>query len=391
MDNELEINISQWTTAFMDLFVQSNSLFVALYAADGRLLFANPAMRSLFKGDPCRSLLNPTFAELWRAGAESSPVYRGFLTVGDDASINRSIPVRVYRQRDRLLILGDFDANQLNEQNEAMFRLNQEISTLQRQLIQEKRNLETALDQLNEANARLRELNATKDRFFSIIAHDLRSPFNAIVGLSNLMVEQIRQKDYDSIDQYAEIIEESSQQAMALLLNLLEWSRVQTGKIGFSPVMVELGREIDGAIAPAREAARQKEITIEREIPENAVAFADRPMLATVLRNLISNAIKFTWRGGRIVIAAHAQKDGWEIAVSDNGVGMSGETIAKLFRIDQSHTTPGTDNESGTGLGLILCREFITRHGGDIRVESEIDHGSRFIFSLPDPPRTAGA
>jgi len=388
MSDELEaMDLSQWTAELKDLLVQSNSLFVALYAADGRLFFANAAMKSLFKGDPCRSLLNPTFDELWRAGEDSAPVYRGFLTVGDDASINRSIPVRIYRRQDRLLILGCFDADQVNEQNEAMFRLNHEISNLQRQLIQEKRNLETALGQLHEANTRLLELNATKDRFFSIIAHDFRSPFNAIVGLSSLLIEQIRQKDYDSLDQYAEIIEESSQQAMALLLNLLEWSRVQTGKISFSPVELDLAKEIEDAIGQAREAARQKEITVERELPANAVAFADRQMLATVLRNLISNAIKFTPRGGRIAIAAHAETDGWQISVSDNGVGMSEDTMAKLFRIDQNHSTPGTDNENGTGLGLILCREFITRHGGDIRFESEIAHGSRFTFTLPDPPR----
>ena len=260
---------------------------------------------------------------------------------------------------------------------------------LQRQLIQEKRNLETTLGELNEANERLQELNAAKDRFFSIIAHDLRSPFNAIVGLSSLLVEQIRQKDYDSLDQYAEIIEESSQRAMTLLLNLLEWSRVQTGKISFSPVKLDLAKEIDDAIGLAREAARQKEITLERELPESAIAFADRPMLATVLRNLISNAIKFTRRGGRIVIGAQAEADGWRISVSDNGVGMSEDTVEKLFRIDQNHSTPGTDNENGTGLGLILCREFINRHGGDIQVESKIDHGSRFSFTLPDPPRTS--
>lgn len=390
MTNELEaMDLSQWTVELKDLIVQSSSLFLALYAADGRLLFANPAMRALFKGDPCRSLLNPTFGELWRTGGTTSLVYQGFLTVGDDFSINQSIPVRVYRQQDQMLILGDFDADQSTKQNEAMFRLNHEIGNLQRQLIQEKRNLETTLGELNEANERLQELNAAKDRFFSIIAHDLRSPFNAIVGLSSLLVEQIRQKDYDSLDQYAEIIEESSQRAMTLLLNLLEWSRVQTGKISFSPVKLDLAKEIDDAIGLAREAARQKEITLERELPESAIAFADRPMLATVLRNLISNAIKFTRRGGRIVIGAQAEADGWRISVSDNGVGMSEDTVEKLFRIDQNHSTPGTDNENGTGLGLILCREFINRHGGDIQVESKIDHGSRFSFTLPDPPRTS--
>ncbi len=388
MSDELkEIDLSEWTRELKSLIAESNSLFLALFAADRTLLYANSAMMSLFKGDPCRSLLNPTFDELWKAEETSASVYRGFLTVGDDSSINTSIRVRVYRQKDRLLILGDIDAKPLVEQNEALFRLNREISDLQHQLIQEKNNLEIALGQLNEANERLKELNATKDRFFSIIAHDLRNPFNAIVGLSSLLVEQVRQKDYDSLDQYAAIIEESSQRAMALLVNLLEWSRVQTGKMKFSPVRLDLVKEVDEAVELALEAARLKEIVIERELPEHAFLTADHAMIGTVLRNLISNAIKFSRHGGRIVIAATPESDGWQVSVSDNGVGMTREVMDKLFRIDQNHSTAGTDNESGTGLGLILCREFITRHGGSIRVESEPDLGSKFTFMLPDSPR----
>lgn len=388
MSDELkEIDLSEWTQELKNLIAGSNSLFLALFAADRTLLYANPAMMALFKGDPCRSLLNPTFDELWKAEGASSSIYRGFLTVGDDSSVNPSIRARIYRQNDRLLIFGDIDAKPLVEQNEALFRLNHEISDLQHQLIQEKNNLEAALGQLNEANERLKELNATKDRFFSIIAHDLRSPFNAIVGLSSLLVEQVRQKDYDSLDQYAAIIEESSQQAMALLLNLLEWSRVQTGKMNFSPVRLDLVKEVDDAVSLAQETARLKTIVIERELPEHAFFFADRAMLGTVLRNLISNAIKFTRHGGRIVVAAKLETDGWQVSVSDNGVGMSNEVMEKLFRIDQNHSTAGTDNENGTGLGLILCHEFIARHGGNIRVESEVDRGSKFTFTLPISPK----
>lgn len=382
-----KIDLSEWTEELNVFIAESKSLFAALFAADQTLIFANAAMRSLFKGDPARSLLNPTFDDLWSAKSASSTVYRGFLTVGDYSSVNTSVPVRVYRKNDRLLILGDFNADQLAEQNDAMFHFNREINNLQRQLIKEKYHLETTLTQLHEANAKLKDLNATKDRFFSIIAHDLRSPFNAIIGLSSLLMEQVREKDYEAIDQYAGIIESSSQRAMALLVNLLEWARVQTGRMEFSPTGLDLVHEIDDAVNLAQDAARQKAIVIARELPAHADAFADRAMLGAILRNLISNAIKFTRHNGRIVIAAEPGPDGWQISIADNGVGMSEEALAKLFRIDQHHSTPGTDNESGTGLGLILCQEFIARHGGKIRAESTVGGGSKFIFTLPDPKK----
>jgi signal transduction histidine kinase len=387
-DHSDKISFSAWTEELKNLILESKSLFVALFAADRTLIFANAAMRSLFKGDPARSLLNPAFDDLWSAQSASSTVYRGFLTVGDYSSVNTSIPVRVYRKQDRLLIIGDLDAGQLAEQNEAMFDFNREINNLQRQLIKEKHSLELALNQLNEANTKLKELNATKDRFFSIIAHDLRNPFNAIIGLASLLIEQVREKDYEAIDQYAGIIESSAQRAMALLVNLLDWARVQTGKMEFAPTALDLAREIDDAVNLAQDAARQKAIAIERKLPAHAAAFADRAMLGVVLRNLISNAIKFTRHNGRIVIAAEPAPDGWQLSVADNGVGMSEEALDKLFRIDQNHSTAGTDNESGTGLGLILCQEFIARHGGNIRAESEAGCGSKFIFTLPDPKKS---
>ena len=236
---------------------------------------------------------------------------------------------------------------------------------------------------LKEREARLRELNATKDKFFSIIAHDLKSPFNAIVGFSSMMTEQLRKKEYEGLEEYAEIIQNSSHRAMELLRNLLEWSRSQTGTMSFHPEYVDLVTLINETNDLLRDSAKQKSISISKNLPSNLIVMADRPMVNSVLRNLVSNAIKFTHSGGKILITGEQSPDELLICVKDSGIGVSKNDQRKLFRIDESFTKAGTHNEKGTGLGLILCKEFIDKHGGKIWVESEIGCGSTFCFTLP--------
>ena len=236
---------------------------------------------------------------------------------------------------------------------------------------------------LINSEIQLRELNATKDKFFSIIAHDLKSPFNSIIGFSNLLIEQIHKKDYDGIAEYATIIRNSSQGAMDLLQNLLEWSRSQTGRMEFNPEYVEIVTLIDESIHLLVNSAQQKSIALSKELPRKAIAFADKAMISTILRNLISNAIKFTNPEGAIIISAEQKQNELLISVTDNGVGIKKEVIEKLFRIEEGFSTIGTKNEKGTGLGLILCKEFIEKHGGKIWVESKAGKGSRFCFTIP--------
>lgn len=236
---------------------------------------------------------------------------------------------------------------------------------------------------LKESEARLRELNATKDKFFSIIAHDLKSPFNSIIGLSNILVQQIQEKDYAAIEEYAGMIENSSQHAMDLLMNLLEWSRSQSGKMIFNPENINIVDLISQSTELFNALAQQKSISVLSEMPVNLHVCADKAMINTILRNLISNAIKFTNPGGEIVISTEQMPDELVVSVSDNGVGIDKESISKLFRIDKSSSTLGTANEKGTGLGLLLCKEFAERHGGRIWVESESGKGSKFSFSIP--------
>jgi signal transduction histidine kinase len=236
---------------------------------------------------------------------------------------------------------------------------------------------------INQQNTELALANAQKDKFFSIIAHDLKSPFNSIMGFSELLVEQITEKDYDGIEKYAGIILQSSQRAVDLLMNLMAWSLSQTGRMEFNPEFVEMVELITETELLFDEIARQKSITIKKNLPRHAPAFADKEMINTVLRNLLSNAIKFTKPGGEIVISLTEKSNEITVSVKDSGVGISADRINKLFRIDESYSTPGTNNEKGTGLGVILCKEFIEKHGGKIWVESGEETGSTFSFSLP--------
>ena len=244
-------------------------------------------------------------------------------------------------------------------------------------------NRKIAEKELEESKVRLSEANVTKDRFFSIIGHDLRSPCSSIIGISELLVEQINEKDYDGIENYAKIIHDSSKRAMNLLTNLLDWSRAQTGKIEFNPEHFELVTTINEVVALYIDSAQQKSINISKKLSYNIPVVADEAMIKTILRNLISNAVKFTNPGGEIKIGAEQNEKELIVSVTDNGVGINKENIDKLFRIDYTYSTLGTNNEKGTGLGLLLCKEFIEMHGGKIWAESNEGKGCTFNFSIP--------
>ncbi|MBN2634645.1 MAG: PAS domain S-box protein [Prolixibacteraceae bacterium] len=241
-----------------------------------------------------------------------------------------------------------------------------------------------AEEALKKSEAQLAELNATKDMFFSIIAHDLKSPFNSILGLSELLIERIGNKNYSEIETFASLIKTSSQRTLDLLTNLLEWSMAQTGRIQFNPDFVDLSKLVVTVLDLLDHSAKQKSVSIKNEVPGNFMVWADKNMLKTILRNLISNGIKFTNTGGEIIIGAQKNNDKKLVSVTDNGIGMKPETVKKLFRIDHSHSTRGTEDESGTGLGLLLCQEFIEFHNGTITAESTPGKGTTFFLTLPE-------
>lgn len=229
----------------------------------------------------------------------------------------------------------------------------------------------------------LKELNASKDRFFSIIAHDLKNPFNTIIGFSEMLKEAVISNNQATIYKYATMINDSSVQTFRLLENLLEWANSQRGKISFKPETVNLNELVTEEVAIITEMAKIKNIEIRNNLPEKLTVNADKNMVRTILRNLITNGVKFTHKNGLVEIMSLEYKNHIEISVKDNGIGLTGDTMAKLFRIDANLSSRGTANERGTGLGLFLCKEFVEKHGGKIWVESEDGKGSTFKFILP--------
>lgn len=245
--------------------------------------------------------------------------------------------------------------------------------------ITERKHIESHLQKYSED---LKASNAAKDKFFSIITHDLKSPFNAIVGFSDILIEQIKSKDYIESSKYADIIHKSSKRAMDLLMNLMDWSRSQTGKIEFNPEYFEIAELINETILLLTPIAERKSILITKKLPQKKIIYADKNMMSTVLRNLISNAVKYTYPDGTITISAQEDQNMLTISVTDTGIGIPSHSIEKIFHIDNDYSTVGTQKEKGTGLGLILCKEFIEKHGGEIWVESVEGEGSTFSFTI---------
>jgi len=231
-----------------------------------------------------------------------------------------------------------------------------------------------------ESEEQLKELNATKDKLFSIIAHDLRSPFNNIIGLSDLLLENII--SFEESEKYIKILNSSAKNTLVLLDNLLNWAKSQTGHLRFKPENILFSEIILKNISLNRLLAETKNISINYFSSDDVEVYADENMLKTVLRNLISNAIKFTNVGGNIKIYAFLKQDHVEITISDNGIGMNEKKRKSLFDISSKNTL-GRANENGSGLGLVLCKEFVMKNKGEIWVESEEGKGSSFKFTLP--------
>jgi PAS domain S-box-containing protein len=236
---------------------------------------------------------------------------------------------------------------------------------------------------LKENEIKLRQLNADKDRFISILGHDLKNPFNNILGFSEILTDEIESLNKDEINDIAKNINKSAQITNKLLENILMWARIQQGKIPFKPQNLSFRDICRDTLDVLNPNANVKGITINYSATDKINVFADIDMLKTVLRNLVSNAIKFTNNGGAIKISAKQTHSEITISVSDNGIGIESDDLTKLFDISQVLTTTGTAKETGTGLGLLLCKEFVEKHGGKIWVESEEGKGSDFKFTLP--------
>ncbi len=249
-------------------------------------------------------------------------------------------------------------------------------------LIKYNNELTEVNNQLKASEEKLKKLNDEKDKFFSIIAHDLKSPFNALLNLSEFLVEDLAELSIEEIKSFSIEINKSAHSVYNLLLNLLQWAQIKTERMEISSEKTSLSSLLKNTIVLLDNVAAKKSIQLIDEVDSSHFFNGDKTMIGSVLQNLISNSIKFSKRNGKIIISSKIDKDKIVVSVTDNGVGISNENVKKLFKLNEHLSTCGTANESGTGLGLILCKELVEKNGGKIWVESEERIGSTFSFTL---------
>lgn len=263
------------------------------------------------------------------------------------------------------------------------------LQSLVQKVITTENVLNNIIDEIKQKNIKiqkyadaLKQANKTKDRFFSIIAHDLKSPFNSLIGFSELTKIALEENDISDIKKMNELIYQTSTNTYKLLLNLLDWARTQTNDIQFNPVKININEIITENVKLFKAQADKKGITIQFNPEKTFYTYADIDMTNIIIRNLLSNAIKFT-KQGSVKISLLEQEDISIITIKDTGVGIKKEIINQLFSIGDNFSTNGTAGEPGTGLGLVLCKEFVNKNKGELYVESEIDKGSVFTLELP--------
>ncbi len=246
-----------------------------------------------------------------------------------------------------------------------------------------KQEVKARTAQLEHQKAELAQLNASKDTFFSIIAHDLRNPFAGLLGITDFIAQNVERFSPQEVKENVIALRDSTKTVYTLLENLLTWSRLQRGIMPFQPEVLYVDQLATHTMKLFTPGATKKHITLSNQIPEGTQAFGDRHMIDTVIRNLVSNALKFTRQGGMVTLSAQQNTSSLDVSVSDTGVGIPELDFSQIFRIDVKSSHQGTAGEEGAGLGLILCKELIEKNGGTIWVESEVEQGTVFTFRLP--------
>lgn len=297
--------------------------------------------------------------------------------IGEMQSIWLGIPLKIQHKVIGVMAVQDYRNEKVygEKERQILMFVSEQIASA----IDKKRSSE-ALEKYSEE---LNQLNITKDKFFSIIAHDLKNPFITLLGFSDMLIHEYDELTEEEKLQYITEIRNSAKSSHELLENLLEWSRSQTGRLEYEPHQFDIYELVRRNFLLLNPMAKSKGIQLICEVKENTQVFADFDMINTVIRNLISNAVKFTNKEGNIKIST-ASKDGLlKLCVCDNGVGMDEKALDNLFKLGEQNTSRGTSKETGTGLGLILCKEFIEKNLGEIWAESEVGKGTTFCFTIP--------
>jgi two-component system sensor histidine kinase/response regulator len=285
----------------------------------------------------------------------------------------------------KITIDNALEALSLRKNNqELIHELKETNEQLEGKVIERTRELEEALAAINVQKHELEELNATKDKFFSIVAHDLRTPVSSLAGFSSMLSKYGDQMSPEEISKFSKDLHKSVKNALSLVENLLTWARTQMDKMDHSPSVVNINTVVKETVEQMSSSAGSKNIRLQENIAANLQIFADENHLRLILRNLVSNAIKFTPEGGSITISTSQAAEGQaEITVEDTGVGMDESRLSRLFKIGEANSTNGTAGEKGTGLGLVLCKEFVEKNSGSIAVRSTEGSGTTFTIQLP--------
>lgn len=297
-----------------------------------------------------------------------------------------SLERRVEERTAQLRAVNEELSIEIQERRRAEASLQRHVVELQenREVLERNtRDLAVLNRKLSRSEQQLKELNASKDTFFSIISHDLRSPFSVVLGISRLLSDDATAMPRSEVREFSANLHQAARRVYTLLENLLEWARLHSGRMPFHPEPLRLHGVVEETADLLLPNAAAKDIEVVLDVPKALVVTADAHMLQAVLRNLLSNAIKFTPAGGRVTVEATGTDEEVVISVQDSGVGLSQEAQRELFRIDARSRSAGTAHEEGSGLGLILCKEMVERHGGRINVESTLGEGACFQFTMP--------
>ena len=299
--------------------------------------------------------------------------------IGEPTQIWLGVPLNVEGKTIGAIVVQDYSDSTTysDEEKEILIYVSEQIALA----IDKKRNEEKIIQYSEE----LKETNAAKDKFFSIIAHDLKSPFHGLLGLTRMIVEEYDSMSESEVKSYLQIIKESTESTYKLIENLLEWSRLESGKMKYNPALQNMFMIVEDTRILLNQNARMKNINLRNKLGHQSFVWGDDTMLQSLVQNLISNAIKFTPTSGIIEVTENQFDSYIEYTVSDTGIGIKESDIEKLFRIDMSFSTKGTQQEKGTGLGLVLCKEIVNIHGGEISVQSKISEGTKIIFTLSKP------